>query len=74
MPSNKEASKISTDGVALSIALAGAVATAISAAAVVVAWCLMLGARRWQDPSNAALSPHNLNQMDLRELRGRMLG
>ncbi|KAK8049892.1 hypothetical protein PG994_011622 [Apiospora phragmitis] len=69
MPTNKTTFKMSTDGIALGIAT-----VAIAAVFLAATWCLVLGAKRWQDPCSAVLLPHNLNPMDLRELRGRILG
>ncbi|KAK8055947.1 hypothetical protein PG993_001174 [Apiospora rasikravindrae] len=66
MPSN---SKITAEGVALGIAIVAAGAVFLAAA-----WALVIEAKEWQDPSSAALSPYNMNLMDLRELRGRVLG
>lgn len=64
MPLSKKAHEIA-DGIILGIAIGAIVLAGV--------WCLVLGAKRWQDPSSAALSPQNLNLLDLRQLQGRML-
>lgn len=65
MPLGKKVHE-AADGIILGIAI-----SALTMAAAV--WFFVLGAKRWQDPSSAALSPQNLNLLDLRELQGRML-
>ncbi|KAK8138286.1 hypothetical protein PG984_001666 [Apiospora sp. TS-2023a] len=64
MPLSRRVHEVA-DGIILGIAIG-----ALTMAAI---WYLVLGAKRWQDPSSAALSPQNLNLLDLRELQGRVL-
>ncbi|KAK7940952.1 uncharacterized protein PG986_013339 [Apiospora aurea] len=69
MPTNKKTYKISAEVVTL-----GIVMTAAGAVFLAATWALVTGAKRCQDPSSAALSPYDVNLMDLRELRGRVFG